>query len=334
VLAASGYAVPAAGFSLADGALPPGLSLSAAGELAGTPVSTGSYTFLVEGEDLNGFAAARSYTLEILPGDHTAPTITPVVTGSIGDDDWYTSDIAIGWTVLDAESGITSSSGCTPQSVTTDTAGTTFECTATSAGGTATATVTVKRDATPPVLNPAVVPGTVVVNGTATASAQASDNLSGIAGQSCATPATTVPGTHEVACHAVDNAGNASSGVATYTVVYGFAGFFAPIENPGVMNVATAGRTLPFKWRLVDAGGSPVTTLANVTVRTTTIACDGSAVSDAIEDYATSNTGLLDLGGGEYQYNWQSPKSFENSCRKVTVDLGDGATHFALFRFR
>lgn len=83
--------------------------------------------------------------------DTTPPSIVPVVDGA-RHGDWYTGDVTVAWTVSDDLSPIGSTNGCTPATVTSDTAGVTFTCTATSDGGTATQSVTVARDATPPTL--------------------------------------------------------------------------------------------------------------------------------------------------------------------------------------
>jgi len=82
--------------------------------------------------------------------DSTPPVITPTVGGTLGKNGWYVSNVEVSWQVTDAESEISASDGCDEQSVTSDTAGTTFTCTATSAGGTNSSSVTIKRDATPP----------------------------------------------------------------------------------------------------------------------------------------------------------------------------------------
>jgi hypothetical protein len=84
------------------------------------------------------------------PSFATPPTIVPHVVGPLGDDGWYTGDVTISWDVADAQTEIWSSNGCDTVVLSTDTAGTTYTCTATSSGGTATNFVTVKRDATAP----------------------------------------------------------------------------------------------------------------------------------------------------------------------------------------
>jgi hypothetical protein len=73
----------------------------------------------------------------------------PTVEGQLGDNGWYTGDVTVTWSVVDPQSSVVTS-GCAPTKITADTAGTTLTCIATSDGGTSSATVTVRRDATPP----------------------------------------------------------------------------------------------------------------------------------------------------------------------------------------
>jgi len=82
--------------------------------------------------------------------DMTPPVITPLVTGTLGDNGWYTSDVSVSFAYEDPDSAISSAVGCNLAIQTTDTAGTTFTCTVTSEGGSASGSVTVKRDTTPP----------------------------------------------------------------------------------------------------------------------------------------------------------------------------------------
>jgi hypothetical protein len=81
--------------------------------------------------------------------DLTKPVITPTVTGTLGSNGWYISDVSVSWGVADPDSEVTSQVGCHEVTVTSDTAGTTFTCEATSGGGTSTASVIVQRDTTP-----------------------------------------------------------------------------------------------------------------------------------------------------------------------------------------
>lgn len=90
--------------------------------------------------------------------DTSPPVITAAVSGTQGTNGWYTSNVSVTWNVTDAESRITKKSGCGAVSLTADTSGVTYTCNATSRGGTATKTVTIKRDASSP-LSTIVTPG-------------------------------------------------------------------------------------------------------------------------------------------------------------------------------
>jgi predicted outer membrane repeat protein len=136
--------------------------------------------------------------------------------------------------------------------------------------------------------------------------------------------------------NAADNAGNTASVTHSYHVVYNFTGFTSPVDNPPVMNIAKAGQAIPLKWRITDANGNPVTDLTGVTVTAVSLSCPSSLTTDAVEEYATSNSGLQNLGDGYYQWNWKSPASYANTCKTLKLDFGEGAgfEHLALFQFR
>lgn len=92
------------------------------------------------------------------PPDTTPPAIAPTVDGVSGFNGWYTSDVSVSWSVTDPDSEITSRSGCDSRAVTEDTTGVAFTCTATSAGGQTTRSVSVKRDTTAPTVACSVTP--------------------------------------------------------------------------------------------------------------------------------------------------------------------------------
>ncbi|MHB1242557.1 MAG: vWA domain-containing protein [Gaiellaceae bacterium] len=152
--------------------------------------------------------------------DPSPPAITPHVTGTLGDNGWYTSDIGISWTVVDDESPATTS-GCDPSSVTSDTAGVSFTCSASSAGGSASETVSVKRDATAPALAYSGNAGTYELTDTVAITCAASDAMSGLASSTCpgaSGPATSFVGTSTLNASARDNAGNTASLSTSFTV--------------------------------------------------------------------------------------------------------------------
>jgi hypothetical protein len=103
--------------------------------------------------------------------DKTPPTATlTVTTGMAGPNGWYTSDVTIGTSGTDS---ISSPVTCTaPQTLTSDTAGTTVNGSCTNQAGLKTdaAALTVKLDKTPPTATLAVTAGTQGANGWHTSS--------------------------------------------------------------------------------------------------------------------------------------------------------------------
>ena len=85
-----------------------------------------------------------------MPGDPTPPVVTPVITGTLGDAAWYTSNVTVNWSILDPESIILSTTGCNTVTFTTNTTGTQLTCSAESDGGTTTVSKLFKVDKTAP----------------------------------------------------------------------------------------------------------------------------------------------------------------------------------------
>ena len=268
--------------------------------------------------------------------DATPPVITGSVSGTLGSDGWYTSDVTVIWSVDDVESAGTA----TPCPRTTHSVagvGQTVTCSATSAGGTKSESVTINRDATAPSLAPAVGPSPVLFKGTATATPNATDALSGVAASSCGTPTTATIGSKTVTCSATDHAGNSASATAAYAVTYQFVGFSGSVLGGGALNTAKAGQNIPLKWRLLDAAGAPITNLtaASVAVTVANLACAAGTTTAGVVAAAAGGGGsaLRNLGAGYYQYTWSTPKSYANTCKTMRLSLGEGTTHDALFRF-
>jgi hypothetical protein len=177
----------------------------------------GTTTFDLQPGDVYGFRLTGSHgdiaqtlegTLLLQVPDTTPPTITPVITGKLGKNGYYTSDVKVAWKVEDPDSSPAKSAGCADATVTADTNGQTFECVASSKGGKASQQVTIKRDATAPKLT---VPGTIIKEG-AGADGTAVDYATTSTDPVQCTPASGSQfpvGATKVACTATDVAGNA-----------------------------------------------------------------------------------------------------------------------------
>ena len=140
-------------------------------------------------------------------------------------------------------------------------------------------------------------------------------------------------GAATVSVTGADVAGRTATASCGYQVHYGFTGFQTPVDN-GVVNVAKAGTAIPLKWRLTDHAGDPVLDLASVRITSAGHICDGGAPEDAIEEVAPGASGLQNLGDGDYQLNWKSPKTYAGTCRTLQLDLGEGQLRTAEFRFK
>ena len=119
----------------------------------GSQTATCSYT------DAGGLTAVSSVTYAI--ADETAPIITSTLNPASpnGSNGWYTSDVTLNWTVTEAESTSTlTTSGCESTTVSADQQSVDYTCSATSAGGPAEKTESIKRDATKPTIGAALSP--------------------------------------------------------------------------------------------------------------------------------------------------------------------------------
>jgi hypothetical protein len=109
-----------------------------------------SITYTCAVRDKAGNQASDTVTLK---RDTGAPAVGHQVSGPEGLDGWYVGDVSVDWTVSDELSGVAATAGCDDVTRTEDATGVSYTCTVTDqAGNTADGSVTVKRDATKPVI--------------------------------------------------------------------------------------------------------------------------------------------------------------------------------------
>jgi hypothetical protein len=279
--------------------------------------------------------------------DMTAPTISLRPAGDScslpGSNSWCRATQTVGFSASDALSGLANPAQATFTQSTIANGSAIYIGSGTVAdlAGNVAASISAgpyKIDSMPPSLSPTVAPNPVVLNGSATASPNASDLLSGIdnANTGCNPVNTSNPGLQTDACHATDNAGNTNTTNASYTVSYNFIGFLSPLNSDtSIVNVGNAGRTYPVKYQLLDANNAYVTNaVAGTTINVVKVACDqiNGAATDAI-DYASTTGGTAlryDTTANQYIYNWATP-STKNSCYRLIVTPPSGIQHVALF---
>jgi len=277
----------------------------------------GSGTDLLSTRSLDSDGKAIYATADLAVGTHTIRACYG------GDDDFSGSASSISHTVEKASSSVVLTSSVNPsilnQSVT-------FEATVSPVSpATATPTGSVSFEAG----------GTACGTGTQLLS---TENLDGDGKASFSTSTLSVGKTTVRACYGGSTNFNGSSNSLEQQVTYNWDGvLLPPVDRPNTYNVSKAGQAIPLKWRLTDYNGAAVITLTSVTVSVKTYTCPtGPATTDQIEEYATGASGLQNLGDGYYQFNWKSPSSYAGSCKKLAMDLSEGAArdNLALFTFK
>ncbi len=106
-------------------------------------------TVLGESVDVSGCSAAQ------LP-----PIIEPVISGTLGENSWYTSNVSLSWQIT-STMPLTAKTGCQSRTISgnTNAGGVTFTCTATNTNGTQSQSVTIKKDASLPKAKATAKPG-------------------------------------------------------------------------------------------------------------------------------------------------------------------------------
>ncbi len=270
--------------------------------------------------------------------DTVGPEVTTTATSNgqaYSSGSWANSDVTVKFDCQDSGSGV---STC-PVGLDVGSEGTTLvlrEATDV-AGNTSAGSITVRVDKTEPVFDACPSGGPFLLNDDPPmVNIQASDARSGIDAAASSlegSVSTTSIGEKTVRFVAADNAGNTASKDCSYSVVSAVSDFAAPVDMDAV-NKAKAGQTVPFKFTVTDANGSPVTDLTQVSTTSVAYSCEPGVPVDAIEEYATGGSGLQNFGDGTYQFNFKTKKGWAGSCRTLGIELGDGVNHKAKFQFK
>jgi hypothetical protein len=298
----------------------------------------GDHTISLRVTDTEGLSSADTTTITVT--DPTPPAIIPTITGTLGRNGWYTSNVAVNWSVNDPESGIASSDGCDPTALATDTAGTNLTCSATNGAHLSSSiTINLKLDKTAP---------TIVWNGSIhdgdnfdfgfvppTPGCTATDGMSGVDGPCTVGGYASTVGPHTLTAKANDQAGNPAIASLNYDVsAWTIRGFYQPVDMNGIFNVTKNGSTVPFKFEIF-AGSNELTDVAYIKSFTyAMIACDASAVFDELEMTAPGGTSLrYDSASGQFIYNWKTPNT-AGKCYRATMITADGSSLAAYFKLK
>jgi hypothetical protein len=141
-------------------------------------------------------------------------------------------------------------------------------------------------------------------------------------------------GTTVVNATATDPAGNSSSCSFTVTVLYNFTGFFQPVDNLPTLNQVNAGRAIPVKFSL--SGNKGLAIFAPNSPSSGVIPCGANDPVVDIEETVTAGSSSLGYtaSSDQYSYIWKTESSWAGTCRQLLIQLNDGTTHRANFKFK
>jgi len=126
-----------------------------------------------------------------------------------------------------------------------------------------------------------------------------------------------------------------ASGFPTHTNDYNFVGFTAGTKDYPKVNSIQANQVVAVDMKVkgvpqgvtdILASGEPTSQQVNCT----TLSPMGSAVAAL----SPKNKGLEREGKNKFEYEWRTDKSWRNTCRVFNVQLKDGSSQKALFKFQ
>jgi len=314
--------------------------------------ANGNLNFMTQGTKANGQAWTNGaptfrITVDCLP-DPTPPpdTTPPTVTCDEPDTSaWYGSNQSVNCTASDSGSGLADAADASFSLSTdvadgdeTDSASTGSKTVCDAAGNCAdpVGPYTFMVDRKSPSLSPSVSPNPVILNGTATATANASDGGSGIASEGCDAVDTSTVGAQSVDCDATDNVGNAGSASARYTVVYGDCGGTGlkvrqPINdtrNGQAVSQFKQGSTVPVKFRACDAHGNSIGAAGVVSSFALVSKSAGAAgVEESTPPSTTPDTQFRwDSTDSQWIFNLSTKSYSKNATYNFEIRLNDGVT--------
>ena len=125
----------------------------------------------------------------------------------------------------------------------------------------------------------------------------------------------------------------APQNVQTFGTHYNFTGFFRPVDNLPVLNVAKAGSGIPVKFSL--NGNFGLNILAIGYPISGAVACSATEIGETVDETVNAAGSSLtnDSLSDQYIYVWKTQKSWASSCRILVVRLSDGTDRIAKFQF-
>ena len=336
-----------AGWSNGDVAITWSATDAGSGVASGPTPSTGSQTDETDGTEHTATATDRlgnvgngSVTVKL---DRTAPTIGATADPEPNADGWNRTSVTVTFACDDARSGVATCPG--PTTVTSDVGGDTVTGTAIDEAGNtseqASASVRIDSDAPQLALVGGPSDGATYTEDTlpAAPTCDASDPLSGLAGDCSVEGYATSLGTHTVTATAHDRAGNTATRSASYTVrettttptAWTLVGFGRPLGDD--VNVVKGGSTVPLKFEVFDGDTELTDPDVVAAFAVEDVGCTaGRGGRGPVAFSATADKDVrYDAGTGQFEQLWQTPRT-SGACYQLTLIATDGSTLTASFR--
>lgn len=284
-----------------------------------------------------------------IASDDIKPTISSSLTGTAGENGWYTSDVNY---KLMAEDNI----GVKQITYTCENVTNKYlnEFTISKEGTTKissvaedynnnsseTITDTINIDKTPPVITANIEDGSEFeLNQTVPFTFNANDSVSGLGSVVSTVESgniidTATPGNKTINVTAIDKAGNRVTKIINYKVVYKFGGILQPINNDG-SSIFKLGSTVPVKFQLKDSNGAIVN---NASVKLYTEKTSDQ-IMGAFNESDSSNTSdsesifRYDADAKQYIYNL-STKNMSAGTWSLKLTLDDSTEKYVIISLR
>jgi uncharacterized repeat protein (TIGR03803 family) len=119
----------------------------------------------------------------------------------------------------------------------------------------------------------------------------------------------------------------------SFHVRFDFTGLLPPVLDPPVVNRVKAGRSVPIRFSLGGDQGRDVLAGDGPSVRA--VPCDESEPANDISGVAARRASSLRYSAkrDRYTYLWKTDKSWAGTCQELSLELTDGTTLQATFRF-
>jgi hypothetical protein len=233
-----------------------------------SPAIDAASTFQATPDDQRGVARPQLGGIDIgayefdVPTDTTPPVSAPVAAPPANANGWNNTDVTVAWNWSDEAGG----SGVNPAACTTSSTSSgealgislSATCADRAGNGASAGPVVVNVDKTAPGVS--CLPAAYVLGGDHSADVRATvtDGLSQPAASPVGSDVTAAnlatPGVKTVGVTGADRADNTTTVSCSYTVGYRFGGFTEPVPQSSYKR----GSTIPVKFQLTDAGGTPI----------------------------------------------------------------------------